>query len=278
MVIRPATWDDLPDVVDLLGAQSRAVSGIAGIRIEHLRSEWELPGFELGRDNLVAEIDGRITGYVAITARKELALAAADELLADELLSRAFDRARERGDAALSVTVRSSDDPLADIVDRHPFVRERETLLMWRPLGGPLEPPRFPEGVAVRTFEPADARAVHGLLDEAYGRWDTSYVLIPHEDWERWMVGDPEFDATVWWLAERDGRLAGCALHWTSAWLKDLAVDPAERGTGLGSALVQQGLAEFSRRGARRVGLKVDAWNPTGAVRLYERLVERVTA
>ena len=32
------------------------------------------------------------------------------------------------------------------------------------------------------------------------------------------------------------------------------------------------GLAEFSRRGCARVGLKVDAANPTGAVRLYERL------
>ena len=35
---------------------------------------------------------------------------------------------------------------------------------------------------------------------------------------------------------------------------------------------MQQGLAEFARRGVARVGLKVDAANPTGAVRLYERL------
>jgi mycothiol synthase len=86
------------------------------------------------------------------------------------------------------------------------------------------------------------------------------------------MTGDPEFDPDVWWLAERDGALVGCALHWTSRWLKDVGVREAQRGRGLGHALVATGLAEFARRGARRVGLKVDADNPTGAVALYERL------
>jgi ribosomal protein S18 acetylase RimI-like enzyme len=272
MVIRPATWADLADAVELLGAQSRAASGIAGMRIEHLRSEWNLPGFELGRDNLVAEEGERIAGYVAVTPRQELAIAAQDEALADLLLARAVERARERGDTVLTVTVRSPDDPLLAVVERHPFVLERETLLMWRPLGVPVEAPRFPDGVVVRTYAPADGTAVHRLLDTAYGSWDDRYIPVSHADWERSMTGDDEFDAALWWLAERDGRLVGCALHWTSAWLKDLAVEPGERGAGLGSALVQQGLAEFSGRGARRVGLKVDAANPTGAVRLYERL------
>jgi ribosomal protein S18 acetylase RimI-like enzyme len=49
-------------------------------------------------------------------------------------------------------------------------------------------------------------------------------------------------------------------------------VRDSERGRGLGAALVSTGLTEFARRGKRRVGLKVDAGNPTGATRLYERL------
>jgi ribosomal protein S18 acetylase RimI-like enzyme len=49
-------------------------------------------------------------------------------------------------------------------------------------------------------------------------------------------------------------------------------VRESERGRGLGAALVRQGLAEFARRGVAGVGLKVDAANPTGALRLYERL------
>jgi ribosomal protein S18 acetylase RimI-like enzyme len=143
---------------------------------------------------------------------------------------------------------------------------------MWRPLDGSEREPGWPAGIAVRTFRPEDAEAVHRLLDEAYRGWDVAYEPLPHDDWVTAMTGDAEFDPTVWWLAERDDVLAGCALHWSSGWLKDLAVREAERGHGLGAALVRRGLAEFARRGADRVGLKVDAANPTGAIRLYERL------
>jgi ribosomal protein S18 acetylase RimI-like enzyme len=110
------------------------------------------------------------------------------------------------------------------------------------------------------------------LLDEAYRGWDAGYVPLAHEDWLRAMTGDAEYDPTVWWLAERDGVLAGCALWWSSGWLKDIVVRESERGRGVGAALIRQGFAEFARRGVRRVGLKVDAANPTGAPRLYERL------
>jgi ribosomal protein S18 acetylase RimI-like enzyme len=153
-----------------------------------------------------------------------------------------------------------------------PFALEPEILTMWRPLVGNEPEPMWPDGIAVRTFERADAEPVQRLLDVAYRAWDSLYVPVAQEDWIRSIMGDVEFDASVFWLAERSGELVGCALHWESGWLKDLAVRASERGRGLGAALVQQGLAEFARRGLPRVGLKVDAANPTGAVRLYERL------
>jgi ribosomal protein S18 acetylase RimI-like enzyme len=143
---------------------------------------------------------------------------------------------------------------------------------MWKRLGATEPEPAWPDGVAVRTFEPVDGEAVHMLLDEAYRGWDAGYVPLAHEDWLRAMTGDAEYDPTVWWLAERDGVLAGCALWWSSGWLKDIVVRESERGRGVGAALIRQGFAEFARRGVRRVGLKVDAANPTGAPRLYERL------
>ena len=170
------------------------------------------------------------------------------------------------------MTVVSDEGTLDSLVARHPFTLDHDTLTMWRPLDGPSRPRRRPTGVVLRTFEPADAGAVHALLDEAYLAWDTAYVPVSHEDWVSAMTGDAEFDPAVWFLAERDGALVGCALHWSSGWLKDVAVRESERGRGLGATLVQMGLAEFSRRGVRASGLKVDAANPTGAVRLYERL------
>lgn len=227
----------------------------------------------MGRDNVVAEDGGRVVGYAAVNSKQELALATADADAAIEsrLLELIEARSRERGYDAMRVTVASADDPRAGFVGRHPFQLETETLLMLRRLNGELPEPQWAPGILVRTFEPADAESVHRLLDEAYGGWDPRYVPVAHDAWLKGMTGDLEFDPTVWWLAERDGRLVGCALHWSSGWLKDLVVRSDERGRGLGAALVQQGLVEFARRGVARVGLKVDAGNPTGAGRLYER-------
>lgn len=241
--------------------------------LELLRAEWARPDFELGLDNLVAVgEEGRLVGYASMSPNGELALAAENDALADDLYGLIRDRARDRGDRTLAVTVGSPGGTLASLVARHPFTLDHDTLTMWRPLDEPVADPAAPEGIALRSFEPVDARAVHALLDAAYLAWDTAYVPVSHEGWASAMTGDAEFDPAVWFLAERDGALVGCALHWSSGWLKDLAVRESERGRGLGATLVQMGLAEFSRRGCARVGLKVDAANPTGAVRLYERL------
>jgi predicted N-acetyltransferase YhbS len=272
MAIRPAGWNDLEAAAELLGAQNRAAVGVAGVRAEHLRAEWEAPGYEVGTDNVVAEDDGRVVGYAGLSARGEVAVAALDDRVADELVERIAVRARERGDSALTMAVVSTDSPLALVAERHPFELKDEMLVMWRTLGAPVDPVPAPDGVVIRTFRQEDAEAVHELLDEAYGAWAQSYVPMAHDDWVAWMTGDPEFEADVWWVAERDGALVGCALHWTSGWLKDVAVRETERGKGLGAALVTTGLVEFGRRGVRRVGLKVDVRNPTGAARLYERL------
>ncbi len=272
MQVRAATWGDLGEAVELIGVQNRAVVGLAGVRVEQVRSEWEAAGFAVGLDNFVADDGGRLIGYAAVTPTSGLVLAARDDAVADELLGRVLDRARERGDRELRVTVLSAEGLLGRLARRQRFRLERETLLMWRALGERVDEPQPPVGTAFRTFRGTDAEAVHSLLDAAYGAWDDTYASLPLEDWVSRMTCDAEFDPSVWWLAERDGVLAGCALHWSSGWLKDLGVAEPERGHGLGGALVGLGLAEFTRRGLRRVGLKVDAGNPTGAIALYERL------
>ena len=264
MEIRPATWDDLEPAVELLGARSAPRSDLC-VRLEFVRGEWEFPAFEVGRDNFVAEAGGRVVGYAAVTPLKRSSPRAADPAVEDDLLEHVCGRARERGLAALRVTVISAAIPPRCACVGVIRSLESETLLMWRRLSGGLAEPVWSAGIAVRTFEPGDAQAVHDLLDEAYGAWDRHYVRMAHDDRARWMTGDVEFDPTVWWLAERDGELAGCALHWSSGWLKDLAVRASERGRGLGAALVQQGLAEFARRGVAAGRPQGRRGNPTGA-------------
>jgi len=214
----------------------------------------------------------RDSEYVEVLPDGALALAAVDDDAADALLEEARRRARELGLGTLEFRPSPGDLVHQRLLVRHDFRLRDEVLALRRQLHEPEPAPVWPEGVGVRPFVAADAPAVHALLDEAYGGWDTAYVPLAHEEWKRSMMGDPEFDPTVWWLAERDGAPVGCSLWWSSGWLKDVAVREGERGHGVGTALVRHGLAEFARRGLGHVGLKVDGRNPTGAQRLYERL------
>jgi mycothiol synthase len=50
-----------------------------------------------------------------------------------------------------------------------------------------------------------------------------------------------------------------------------LGVRTPWRKRGIGLALLQHAFTEFHRRGEPHVGLGVDADNPTGATRLYEK-------
>ena len=146
-----------------------------------------------------------------------------------------------------------------------------ETWRLRRPLESEPPAPVWPEGLGVRSFRPEDAPAVHALLEHAYQGGGGS--VDPFETWLPAMTSDAEFDPELWFLAEAEGDLlAGAALCWTSAFLKDLVVHESWRGRGLGTALVHHVLSEFRRRGAPAVDLKVQSDNPSGAHRLYEQL------
>jgi GNAT superfamily N-acetyltransferase len=274
--IRPASWDDLDGVYDLRAARSRAVFGMSEVQRQHIEDHWKLPSFEVGRDNWVAVEDGRIVGEAELWSTQEFVHAARDPAVGDALLSRVEARARERGFGWISVTAVQEDEPLYALVQRNGFVLEHETLRMWRPLDSELPEPRWPKGVAVRAYTDADGERVHALLDAAYSAWDETYVPMSHPDWLKFMTAHDEFDPGVWFLVERDGDLVAAALHWKEhqnrGWVKDLVVRESERGRGLGKALLHHAFREYARRGVHRVGLKVDAGNPTGAPQLYERV------
>ena len=209
--IRDATWDDLDAVLELLDTRSRAVFGISEVHADHVRKRWELPGFERG---WVAVADGRLVGQASLDATQEATVATADADVADALLARVLERARERGFDHVAVTAVREDTPLWSLAERSGFDLDREILRMWRPLGGERPVARWPDGVAVRAYTDADGVNVHALLDEAYAGWDRDYVARDHDAWLAFMTEHDEFDPSVWFLVERERELVACALHW----------------------------------------------------------------
>jgi ribosomal protein S18 acetylase RimI-like enzyme len=88
------------------------------------------------------------------------------------------------------------------------------------------------------------------------------------------MTGRDGFDPALWYIAWDGDRIAGyclCNYRGETGWVGTLGVRRPWRKHGLGMALLLHSFGEFYRRGTRAIGLGVDASNPTGATRLYEK-------
>lgn len=270
--IRDATEDDFEAVVELVAARSRAAFGVSAEKPAYLRQRWDLRS----TDKWVVVANGSIVGYASLDEDQEFVHAARDPAVGDALIAHVEQQARRRGFPRLAVTAIPDDAPLYSAVQRNGYTLDREILRMWRMLDGDLPDPTWPEGITVRSYIDTDGERVQALLDDEYSGWDESHVARSHEGWRAFMTAHDDFDAAMWFLAERDGDLVACALHWKESeghgWVKDLVVRKSERGRGLAKALLHHGFREYAQRGADRVGLKVDSTNPTGAPQLYERL------
>lgn len=143
---------------------------------------------------------------------------------------------------------------------------------MRRSLSAPFPAPTWPEGIRLVPFEDQHALAAHALLVEAYSAGGGS-VPARFVPWWEIVSSDEEFDPELCFVAlDAENRMAGFALCWTSSFVKDIAVAPSQRRKGIGEALLLAAFAALKARGNDQVGLKVEANNPSGARRLYERL------
>jgi ribosomal protein S18 acetylase RimI-like enzyme len=149
-----------------------------------------------------------------------------------------------------------------------PFV-----LRMRRELAGVIEQPAWPPSISCRTIVKADAKAAHAVL--AAGFWEGGGGAPKFKQWWSGLQKDSEFDPALFFLAIDRNGVAGICQCWTSAFIKDLAVDPRARRNGIGRALVLSAFQTFAARGAAYVDLKVREENLV-AQRLYNDLGMRV--
>ena len=137
--------------------------------------------------------------------------------------------------------------------------------------GAPL-PVSWPDGAELVTFDPRMSDQLEALLSEAYqcgGGEPAAYA-----NWYAGVSSDEEFDPALVFVAldTGSGQVAGVCHVWTSAFVKDLAVRPAWRRKGLGTALLRSAMCVMAERGHRHLDLKVEAGNPHHAPKLYASL------
>ena len=163
----------------------------------------------------------------------------------------------------------------AELFDGRGYREVRRFYDMAIELTEPVPEPSLPDGLAVDVFVEDDARAFHDAMDEAFqDHWE--HHPRSFEEWWEEKLAEPDYDPTLWFLIRDGGEVAAAIRNDPErnggGYVGAIGVRRAWRGRGLGKALLLHTFREFQRRGQTRITLGVDAENPTGATKLYERV------
>lgn len=293
---RPA---DVEDVVRVVNANVRVVTGRDEMSAEELASDWESPDFDLARDTrVVLTPAGELVAYGELyhphgSAIRSYAwvhvhpdhwgrgIATALNEWVEAHAREGLDRAPEGVRVVLQAVSSQENAAAADVLLSLGYSRERYFQRMVIELNGAPPVAEWPKGIVVRTVrqgeEPAVFRAVDETFRDHWGHIDEPFE-VAYPAWQHTMLGHPGHDPSLWHLAVDGDQIAGFSLGLASlseepdmGWVRVLGVRRDWRQRGIALALLHHSFAEFHRRGRKRVGLSVDAANLTGAVRLYRR-------
>jgi ribosomal protein S18 acetylase RimI-like enzyme len=141
--------------------------------------------------------------------------------------------------------------------------------------------PVWPAGVHVAPFDvEAHGCALHAAVETAFAdEW--GFEPRPYDTWAEKAFGVARFDPALVTVAWADGTPAGFSLAYPKrmgdwGWIWLIGVLPAWRRRGLGLALLRESFRRIAQTGETIAALGVDAANPTGATRLYDRAGMRV--
>ena len=154
------------------------------------------------------------------------------------------------------------------------YRRVRDSYAMRIDLANGVPRPVCPAGFDVRDIRlPDDLRPVYEADTEAF-REHFGYHVVSFDAWRAWYDSQPESAPELWLVAWDGTEVAGEALgavRGSAGYVDSVAVCKPHRGRGLALALLLELFARLHARGRDDVFLFVDAENPTGAVRLYEK-------
>ena len=297
--LRAAQWTDLGPVAQLIldvctsdGDETMAVPP------EELRGEWETPGFNLETDAwVVTTADGRVVGYEEFFNRYAHASLQGDGYVHSDFMGNGIgtamlhaleERARKEMELAepeQRVFIRNG-MAIGDTVSREMHEAEgyKPIRFFWRMeiiLDGTPPIPTWPDGVELRPFDlDAHTYLVYRAHEEAFSdHW--GHTPRSFEEWKHNTTEGENFDPSLWFIAWDGDQIAGYTLNRFrngKGWVGTLGIRRPWRKRGLGLALLYHSFGEFYKRGMPVISLGVDAANPTGATRLYQKAGMHVAA
>lgn len=157
------------------------------------------------------------------------------------------------------------------------FQAMRYSYRMQRSLADPIPDMSLPAGLELAQWTPElDLPLMHAFNAAFRGNWGVP--TINEEGWKEFFTGVPQFRGDLTYLAMQGDRIIGFCVNWVEiaentgeGWIEAIGVIPDWRGRGIASALMAKSLQLFQAEGLKQAALDVDAQNPTGALRLYEK-------
>lgn len=284
---RAITFDDAPKILEMMQAVS-AADNTGTYTLDGIRQLLNQMGPQLPHNSHLAETtDGRVlaTGLVFIPP-----LADADLAMSTIAVHPAH-RGGQLGDTLLSwqetavrdktpITIRMScADHLTDqmaLFERHGFRAARYQYKMQRALDEKI--PERPLNSAYtlvpwnESYEPAVIDAFNDAFAEHWGLPKMTLAL-----WKDSFTGVPQFRGDLSYFILSANQVIAFAINWvqtqsSTGWIEAIGVRPNWRGQGLAAALMTRSLNAFINIGLPQAMLDVDTQNPSGALRLYEKM------
>jgi mycothiol synthase len=284
LALRAATPADAAAIAELVTAHDAEYHGTSDPFAEQDVLDW-WRRIDDGDAVVVTGEGGRLAGTCALRRRGDTAVA--DNFTSPDLRGRgvgsllldwAETRAAEKGVVSLRVAVAASDRAARAMLEQRGFGYVRSFYRMMIELDRPPPAPLWPDGFTVAAMQPGEERLVHEAVQDAFlDHWD-----FQTRSFEEWLA-HADIDPSLCFLVrDREGTVVasefGKEERFGVGWIDVLGVRRPWRRHGLGESLLRLAFRELYARGRRRVGLAVDAANPTGATRLYERVGMTVAA
>ena len=290
--LRFAAWGDLSAVTQLVYDVCEADGDTTvAVTEEEMALEWKSPGFNVETDGIVAvTADGRVIGYEEFYNEHNHSKLRTDGYVHPQFKGLGIGTALMRAvgkralkeiklaepDARVYInsTMDARDKDGRSIHEGEGFAPVRYHWRMQADLTSAPPEAVLPNGIELRPFERDEhARVVWQATSEAFNdHWE--HHDMPFDEWASYRLENSNFDPSLWMIAWDGDQIAGASLNryrMGIGWIGLLGVRRPWRKKRLGYSLLIRSFGEFYKRGTKSIGLGVDAQNPTGATRLYQK-------
>lgn len=284
---RAPTIEDAQAVTDLIIACDIDEFGRPEWNLEDLRAMWRRKGFNLAHDAwIIFAPDGTVAGYmdmydagdiVRLNNNSSVHPRFKNSEIGDWILDNAEDWAREHVDnrqIVLRQVVNAAEPTKVNRLERHGYRAVRHAFIMHIDLTQAPTRPEMPKGIVLRPFvQGQDDRLVWSCIQEAFrDLWE--HKDSPFDEWASYVLEHGAFSPQLSYLAVDGELIVGATITMKDSlggWVQQVAVRRPWRGRGIGLALLNTVFGELYKLGVPHAGLEVDAENPSGALRLYQR-------